>query len=183
MFVLSIDPGTSSLGMSIFTYNVVDGLLVFQHEHTTTFNVDVIAIEKYQDTIIERYGFKQGRILTCKDIMVSMLKTWNPDVVVCESPYMGRFPQAFAALVECMQALKLGVIEYNNTLPFVTYDPATIKQAVGVKGTSGDKTQMTAAVNRLYPDIKTNQLDEHGIDSICVGYTWFKQQQKRLSIE
>lgn len=103
--------------------------------------------------------------------------------VASECPYMGRFPQAYAALTECLTSIRSAVHDYDPTLVLHEIDPATVKMNVNVNGKSGDKQLMTNAVTEL---IKTGRilntglvniglLDEHAIDAIAVGYAHIRR--------
>lgn len=173
MFIyLSIDPGTNSLGITI---NGVDfRTKEKQVLHSTTVHIDKLAEIKYGDTIVLTHGLRYAKVHCCYEVVLKFLIDWNIQAVVSESPYMGRFPQAFGALVECVQAMRNAVFQYNPYLTFNTIDPATIKKSLGVKGNSGDKNAMTVAVgNMLNGSYDIQYLDEHAIDSIAVGHAWY----------
>lgn len=180
MYILSIDPGTKSLGISIldFTYfNVSPNELGFKLEilDTRTVNIENLAKLKY-GTLLDDHSLRELKVKACYDTIMKMVNTWTPAIVISEAPYMGRFPLAFGALVECLQAIRDAVRDYDVDLPFCSIDPATIKKQVGVKGNSGDKNAMTKAMFKLFPEQldKLEHLDEHAIDSLGVGYAWSK---------
>ncbi|BDH16589.1 MAG: hypothetical protein [Bacteriophage sp.] len=170
---LSIDPGTNSLGTTINGITTDNQWRVI---HSTTTNIDLLTKILYEDTIVKTHGMRLARMFTCEQVIYKFACDWNVNSVVSESPYMGRFPQAFSALVECMQSMRRGVYQYNPYTKFDVIDPSTIKKAVGVPGKSGDKNLMRLATQKLVGDyVNVDWLDEHSIDSICVGYTWFQQ--------
>jgi hypothetical protein len=87
---------------------------------------------------------------------------------------MGRFPQAFAALTECLTAIRRAVLRYDDFKPLLLVDPPTAKLAVGVKGKGSVKDDVKQGVlslrNLLNPDnIDIQNLDEHSIDAIAVA--------------
>ena len=86
---------------------------------------------------------------------------------------------AYAALVECLDAVRRAVIKYDETLSLTVIDPARVKKAIGVSGKSGDKTLVRAALSTmeaftLMTDISLDKLDEHAIDAIAVGLAFRK---------
>lgn len=176
MRILSIDPGTNFLGISIM--DVVVNESYYKPEldilHCASVNIESLANALYGETLVLNHGLRQAKVIACKELLTKMLNEWQPTVVAIESPYMGRFPQAFSALVECMQALKLAVIEYDVTLEINAYDPSTVKKAVGSAKISSDKNAVKTAMNKIFNDFNFEDLDEHAIDSLAVGYTCYK---------
>jgi hypothetical protein len=58
---------------------------------------------------------------------------------------------------------------------FDTIDPSTIKKSIGVKGNSGDKELMREAVRKITNNsVPVDIMDEHSIDSIAIGYAWYR---------
>lgn len=169
---LSIDPGTNSLGITI---NAVDFATKEKKiVHSTTAHIDKLAQMLYGDSLILTHGLRFAKMQACKDVIFKMACEWEIQAVVSESPYMGRFPQAFSALVECIQAMQNAILEYNPLLPFNLIDPATVKKAMGVKGNNGDKNAMRNAVATIMPaEFDINMFDEHAIDSMGVGHAFY----------
>ena len=73
------------------------------------------------------------------------------------------------------------VHEYNPYLCLEKIDPSSVKNAVGVKGNSGDKEAMTKAIagideiaSVLTTDIAT--MDNNAVDSIAVAYCSLKRE-------
>lgn len=168
---LSIDPGTSHMGMTVHGIDENHQWVVL-HSHS----VDIVSLTNhlYPESFIDHHGKRFAQMLTIQRVLRKMIEDWGVQTVVSESPYMGRFAQAFAALTECLLSMRYIIYEINPNLKFYTIDPATIKKAVGVSGKSGDKNLMKIAANNLvghYYDIQF--LDEHAIDSICIGNAWY----------
>lgn len=169
---LSIDPGTSHLGTTLNAITEDNQWCVL---HTTTTNVAALVYHKYPKHLIELYGERFFKSKVCEEVVYNFATAWQVNQIVSESPYMGRFPQAFAALTECLTMIKNAAYHHNPNVPLHLIDPATIKNHVGVKGNSGDKNKMTDAVARLTgTSYNLQHLDEHGIDSIAVGYAWYR---------
>lgn len=180
MYILSIDPGTKNLGISVLDltlHNVSTTEVGFNLEilDTRTVGIENLVKLKYS-ALMEERSLRELKVKACYDTILKMVDTWTPAIVISEAPYMGRFPTAFGALVECLQAVREAVMDYDVDLPFVSIDPATVKKMVGVKGNSGDKNAMTKALHKLFPDRLDllAHLDEHAIDSLGVGYAWSK---------
>lgn len=182
MYLLAIDPGTKMMGISVFELQSSPCGFTGKVVHSSTVNIELMAHHKHRYSIADEHGERLAKIECCKEIINSFLQAWGIRFVVSETPYMGRFPQAFGALVECMLAMKQAVLYYDNTIVFDGIDPSSVKNAVGVSGKSGDKNLMLKAVQRLVPYVDTNCLDEHAIDSIAVGITWVSRRYGGFTI-
>lgn len=171
-YYLSIDPGTNSLGLTINAVNFATKEKKIVHSYTA--HIDKLAQLLYGDSLVLTQGLRFAKMQVCRDVIFKMACEWEIQAVVSESPYMGRFPQAFSALVECIQAMHLGIMDYNSLMPFNLIDPATVKKAMGVKGNSGDKNAMRNAVANILPaEFDINYFDEHAIDSMGVGHAFY----------
>lgn len=169
---MSIDPGTSMLGTTINAITLDDQWVVL---HTTTTNVKALVQHYFSAHQLDLHGERFFKSRLCGQVIFKFAEHWNVNRIISESPYMGKFAQAFSALTECLSSIRNAAYENSHEYPLETIDPATIKNHVGVKGNSGDKEKMREAVRALvgrYIDVDT--LDEHAIDSIAVGYTWYR---------
>lgn len=175
--LLSIDPGSTNMGYTVFEVTSMDQPMNVLH--TGTLNVERLAKLMYGDSMMFYHGLRQAKMQICHEAVYKLLHAWEITYVVSESPYMSRFPQAYGALMECLMSIRQAVMRYYPELPLALVDPATVKLSVGVKGNSGDKNHMTEAVARLYGhQVNVNVLDEHAIDSIAVGHAWQKQENQ-----
>lgn len=169
--MLSIDPGTNHLGIAISNLS----LATKKMEVIEAYTVDINYVAKLYASHIELCrGQRSAKMYAVYYLVQNLLRSYPFSVVACESPYMGRFPAAFSALVECLANISTACQDYNQRLPLFLYDPATVKRALGVKGTSSDKNAVAQAVARC-PSIDTSQIylsycDEHTTDAIGVGH-------------
>lgn len=173
--ILSIDPGSYTMGVAISEYDFDAN--IFKVIDATTISLDKL-IDK-NSTLFQVHGEKVARLVTVESAISKMLFAWRPSVVVCESPYMGQFPQAFASLVECVSSVRRAVMRYVETLPLHVIDPATVKKNVGVSGKSGDKDKMSVAITKqsdlsFSTDVNVEELDEHSVDAVAVGYAYYR---------
>jgi Holliday junction resolvasome RuvABC endonuclease subunit len=110
-------------------------------------------------------------------LITQMIHDMQPDLVICESPYMDkRFPLSYMLLSLCSQAVQQAVKDYSTFIPFEFIDPASAKKGVGAKGNNGDKELMRQAVLScayITGGMDLTRLDEHTIDSIAIGYNGF----------
>ena len=168
--VLSIDPGSSNMG---YTFSMVS----YEHKTFTVIESGTINIEKvcglktmFETPKLQLISAHLGSVIT------QLLENYQPDVVICEAPYMGRFPHAYAVLVMCTQVIQYTVGAYDFTILFTMVEPSTVKKRVGVRGTSGDKDAIKSAlltIKTITLPANYNDLDEHAIDSIAIGYSEF----------
>ena len=171
--MVSIDPGTNTVGVAVSEFN---------NDMTKMVVVDAMTIDlqrlllRYEKTRAGIWGDRHAKLYILKDAIARYLDAWRPVVVCSESPYMGRFPQVYAALTEAMTALSAGLYTYDPSIRLATWEPSAVKLAMGVNGRSGDKELMRRAIT-LRPDIvmctPIELLDEHAVDAVCVGYTHF----------
>lgn len=169
MRILALDPGTNRTGVSIIDYDDNDGTpLVIMVE---TIKADRLSLQIQY--VIDVHGSRFARILSTGDRLRILLEMYQPDAVASESPYLGRFPQSFAALTEILTEFRRRLFEWEPSKTLHVIDPSTVKVFMGVKGTSPDKDLMTKALAKkalLYSEyINPNDLDEHSIDSLCVN--------------
>jgi Holliday junction resolvasome RuvABC endonuclease subunit len=173
--ILAIDPGSSTMGVAILDISPSDFKPTVMH--VTTVNVQAL-LTHYETTAL-MHGERIARLIAVEKTMYKLLSVWEPELVVSESPYMGRFPQAYAVLVDCLSAIRRALNSYDPTQMLHTIDPASIKKAVGVSGKSGDKEAMKRAVCALSdlnvdPDVDLTAIDEHSNDAIAAGYAQYK---------
>lgn len=168
--IVSFDPGTGSLGIAVLDYNAENKTHVVEYAATAPIDKQY----RKQLLLIEKFGDRIAKLQTVKEVVSSILNYWEPSLVASEAPYMGRFPQAYAALVECVDAIRKGTNEYDIFMPLKTIDPATVKKTLGVSGKSGDKTLILKALEKredlLFKEgVNLHSLDEHALDAIAVG--------------
>lgn len=169
---VSIDPGTTHMGMTVHGVTKDHQWHVL---HTCSVDIKTLTTHLYPEEWILHHGMRFCQMLTIQRTLRKMIEDWEVQSVVSESPYMGKFAQAFSALTECLLSMRMIIYEINPALRFDTIDPSTIKKSVGVSGRSGDKELMRAAAKRLVGDyIYIDHYDEHAVDSICIGYSWFR---------
>lgn len=170
--VMGIDPGTDTLGLSILDLNLIDCSIVIRQAMTVSGEKNSRRYAHYNET----YGDKAARLLAHEVFLTNAMQYWMPHSIISEAPFLGRFPAAFAALIECLNSIRNAVHQYDCSLPLLTVDPPTAKKAVGVvkKGSTKDDVKV-GIISMLGPKFKTDvnlaELDEHSIDSIAVAYS------------
>lgn len=172
--IMGVDPGTENLGMSLGVcdfmtpkYNIIDA---------STFDIKHL-IHKTNSYLTQYQSRNIAMYTAVYQLVYQAVHDLQPDLVICESPYMDRrFPLSYMLLSLCSQAVEQAVKDYSIFIPFEYIDPASAKKGVGVKGNNGDKNLMREAIlsNKLITgSIDLSLLDEHAIDSIGIGYNGF----------
>ena len=169
--IFAIDPGTDTLGTAVLDVDLLRGTISLIHAETFQGSRMCRGLVG----TIETHGERAAKLEAHRQQLFSMIHYFAPASVICESPYMGRFPQAYRALVECLLAIRDAVSGYDIAMSLDTVDPPTAKKAVGAPGKGGGKGAVRDAVlklkslqNRSGLDLKA--LDEHSIDAIAVGF-------------
>lgn len=169
--VFAIDPSSSSTGFVVLDVNLVDWSIAVVYAQTY-YRTHMLKSMRWQ---AEVYGEMETAVIGYGRAVSELLTIWRPSTVICESPYLGRLPQAFRALTMVQTSIRDAVYRYDHTLNLDLIDPASVKKYMGVSGKSNDKSLMTTALlNTALPLTYANgvsplELDEHCIDAICVG--------------
>lgn len=172
--IVGIDPGTSTLGISVIEVDSSGNLSLVWCETIKGARF----LKKYPD-LEEVHGSRFTRLYGYKHWLYEFFQNWQPNAVVCEANFMGRFPAAYAALTESVMVIREAALMYDVNISFTTIDPPSVKVSVGVPGKSKDKELVRQAIRNLplkytLPQRLPN-LDEHSCDSIAVGYWRAKQ--------
>lgn len=171
MRILGIDPGTNTLGVAVIDLDLATKQMTAVLG--TTFSGNHLAGNF--DYIAEVYGDRAAKLRGHEDNLYYFMHEIQPHCVIAESPYMGRFPQAFSALVECVNSVYRAVLRYNRTMPLLMIDPPSVKKSVGMMGRLAGKEPVRIAVSKLThlqfaPGFTLDSLDEHGVDALAVAY-------------
>lgn len=175
--ILSIDPGSDTLGIAMIDVDLQHFTATLTHANTIYAGKAI----RHHDFVVETFGERQARLNHHAANLRRYLYSAYPHCVVSEAPYMGRFPQAFETLVECLYMLRGVVAEYDPSLCMETIDAPTAKKVVGAPGKRPkgmDKNDYKETVRtgilglgklRLAPGVDIWRYDEHAIDAIAVG--------------
>lgn len=178
--IVSIDTGSINLGVaySIFDYQTGIQQVMF----ATTFKIQ--SVVKHNNCNI--YDDSTNTLKNTNavfNLILSVCQTYNPDVVVAEAAFLGSFANAFASLSVILNAIESACFVYDYDVGYATIDPPTVKNSVGVTGRSSDKDDMRRAV-QAHPSINLGTidlslLDEHAVDAIAIGYSYYALTTRR----
>lgn len=170
--VLGIDPGSAHLGVAVYTLDLKTKEIV----SVNAFTIDALKSKYFNKQEVKLFGEKIVRIRSMVSEMQEVLHEYRPGLVVFESPFFNRFtPSAYGALKELLIALKLSLLDYNQSIPMADVDPPSAKKAIGAKG-NAKKEDMTDALKLHVKKqgipllVEIDDLDEHSIDACAIGY-------------
>ncbi len=174
--VASFDPGSSNLGQALLEHGFKNEGVAVKTAYTSVLR------DTHPDYSMfgELHGSRVVRLMIMRDLILDFLRTHRPHAVIVESNYLGRFATSFAALVECVAVIRSALFEYDPFIPLYMVDPTTVKTNVGMKKIKGtDKEDVRRVlVSRpdvVWGDVDHNQLDEHSIDAVAIGYYFLTQ--------
>ncbi len=172
--IVGVDPGTDTLGAATLDVYLGTGQVCLVE--VRTFSGEQLARD-YRDVEII-HGARVARLLAHEDNLYGYFCYTQPHCIISESPYLGRFPQAYAALTDCISSIRRAVMRYSAFMPLLLIDPPTVKLAVGVKGRGTTKDDVKQGLKQLIASGKLDNpfqvdidaLDEHSVDAIVVAY-------------
>lgn len=172
--IMGVDPGTKNLGLSLGVCDFNSPKYIIEFGET----IDVAYLTYKTNSYLTEYQSRNIAMYTAVyNVTYRMVHELQPDLVICESPYMDkRFPLSYMLLSLCSQAVQQAVKDYSIFIPFEFIDPASAKKGVGAKGNCGDKVLMQHAVlnnAHITSLFDMSLFDEHTIDSIAIGYNGF----------
>lgn len=184
--IVGLDPGTETLGVAVLDVDLASWKIV--SSSAQTYRGSKLAKKSFW--IEQVHGARTNRILAHEANLFELFCQLQPFEVACESPYSDRkFPQSFGALVEILSSIRRAAMRYDAWRPVYLIDPATVKNAVGVKGNKGGpegKALMQKAVLTMCAELNYSgqvpleQLDEHSIDALAVAYCRYKSLKQEL---
>lgn len=182
--IMGIDPGTDTLGVSLVEIDIKAETVHLVHAETFHGRKGVSLYKDYSN----EFGDRRAKFRYNKEKLVSFLNWAQPNIIISESPYMGRFANAFEALVQCLEMLRATVHNYDPSLQLQTIDPSSVKKAVGAPGKTkkgGQKDLVKQGVMGLTKLINETKwpldcYDEHTIDAIAVACYQVNQLYKDI---
>lgn len=179
--IVGVDPGSTTLGIAVLDLYLED--FSIELVDARTFNA-ARGISHYQ-TVTDFHGDRMARLHSLQDSLYGYLACFRPQGFASESPYMGRFANAFRALTECLLVIQQTAYVYDPRMRVHLIDPMTVKAAVGIvaKGYRNKaalaKEHVREAVLKLPlrnpGNFNMEAFDEHSIDAIAVAIARIKQ--------
>lgn len=174
--IVGIDPGTDTVGFSLYSYSPVAHCVV-RSAATTLRGSKMIKYDPYVDV----HGERARRISAIRETLAQMFLMHSPIAVVCEHPFYNQaMPGAFEPLVEGVGAVRGALFDYDPTMRVIPVDPSSAKKAIGASG-GAKKDAMQVALFSIANTIAFDpnvfgqhlfELDEHSVDALAIG-KWF----------
>jgi hypothetical protein len=173
--IVGIDPGTDTLGASVLDVDLATREVLLLESNT----FEGARLAQNYSNVAAVHGDRLARLIAHEDNLYGYFVYLQPHSVIAESPFLRKFPQAFAALTECISHIRRAVLRYDPFMPFLQIDPPTVKLAAGVKHKGSTKDDVKRGLQQLIANgsilnpnaIDIEALDEHSVDSIMVAYT------------
>lgn len=172
--VVAIDPGSFKCGYC-------EMLIDFQTREILSVTANTIKVESLRDDTglwDDLISPATQRYYKLRNELIRRFEAFQPHYVVYEGPFMNKFqPSAYGPLVSLMTVAHDAVMHYNLSVPFITFQPQVVKKSVGIAGKKG-KEVVIAALRKVEAitavlQVDLDSLDDNGVDSIAVGYTFF----------
>lgn len=169
--LLGIDPGTDTIGFSIFKLTIDDLKIV----SVTSWTEKVSRFLDEDSFEVQVHSAKYGRINIISEKVKLILDTFKPLVVACEAPFFNRLrPNAYGPLIETVFTIQKTLSFWDHYKPLYMHDPPSVKKSVGSKKEKGeDNKEAVKRAIKLIAELKMvnfDLLDEHSIDATAVAY-------------
>lgn len=179
--LVAIDPGSTKCGFAVFVINL-------KEKKIKSIIADTIMVESlandtgFHDECVPAATLRYYKL---RNEITRRLTTLHPSYIAYEGPFMNTFnPNAYAPLVSVMTLVRDAVLDYNLSIPFFVYQPQVVKMTLNVAGKKG-KEVVVAALRKVQQvmdvlEVDLDSLDDNGVDSIVVGYTFFLREIEKL---
>lgn len=171
-----LDPGINHLGCSVIelggTFNVLECHLV---NNNRTFTKE----EKALELVI---GSRAVKVINIIKKTTEIIEQYGIEDVIIEAPfYSALTPVAYGSLLEVIMAIKYTLI-IPRGLTLTLIEPTVIKRVFANKGNANKLVMREFLTSRVASgeiglSYNIDNLSEHEIDSIAVGYTYWKSKQ------
>lgn len=154
MIILGIDPGTSSIGYSIFVTNNPPRLL-----HAGVLRLERIA--------------PRDRLFTLHTHIKQLISKWEPKTLAIEKLFFAKNTKTALAVSESRGALLLTAALASITV--FEYTPLEIKKAVTGDGRA-DKAAVEKMLRLVLPDAAKFKTQDDMFDAIAVAYACYLKE-------
>lgn len=174
---ISLDPGINFTGISVIDvsndFTVIETHLV---KNNRAFTPEEKIIEKSQ-------GPRAVKLLTIINKFKNLLSRFDIDMIVIEAPFYNALtPQAYGSLLEVVFGLKYSILVPMD-LKYHLIEPTLVKKLFALHGMAKKEVMRQflvakVASGEIKMDKPVDELSEHEIDSVAIGYVhWLTNQQ------
>lgn len=181
--IMSIDPASGSMGLTISEYNLATQQLhLIESQTINTHKLLTTDVAELYPNVAPNFV----RLLLISKLLEKTIITYDPHVLVHEATYCNpRLVTAFRSLTRFEMMIQTLCLNMPFRLPVKVFEATKIKKCVGAKG--GDKNLVKYGVldlmnsGEIIPhNINITLLDEHAIDSIAIGYTYASELKQNI---
>lgn len=174
---ISIDPGLNFCGISIIHFRKTD------QENGEFRVIDTILVKnarKFTDeekALENKLGNRAVKVISIVNTIRWLLDKYDIDAIVIEAPFYNALtPMAYGSLLEIIFAIKYSIV-VNTDLKFKLIEPLAIKKIFTniSQATKEDMKKFLLAKKKdksIILDKEVEELSEHEIDSIAVGFVY-----------
>lgn len=181
--IISIDPGVTACGVSVVSYNNSKFKV-----HETVNVKGTLKLRGEHQIVASKYSERTGKIHRIVTVIKEFIEKYGKvDKIILEAPFYNRTrPQAFASLLEVIFAIKY-LLAFSLGLQLCVLAPMAIKKVWTDVGNCGKDLMEEHFFKKIKSKemlIDKNNVDlaiitEHQIDSVAVGYSYFKLKELR----
>ncbi len=161
MVILGIDPGTSSIGYSLFETHTPPRLL-----HAGVFRLERVAPGK--------------RLLTLHTGMTALIREWHPETLAIEKLFFAKNTKTALAVSESRGALLLTAALAGITV--FEYTPLEIKKTVTGNGRA-DKAAVEKMLRLVLPDAAKLKTQDDTFDAIAAAYCCYLKEFRNSRVK
>lgn len=181
--ILSIDPASGSMGLTISEYDLeTKQLNLLESKTINTDRLLTVDIQSQYSNVAPNFV----RLHLISKLIEEKIREYDPHVLVHEATYCNpRLVTAFRSLTRFEMMVQSLCLNMPFRLPVKIIEATKIKKCVGAKG--GDKNLVKCGILHLIErgiilphQINIDSLDEHAIDSIAIGYTYAVELSKMI---
>lgn len=173
---ISLDPGINFTGMSVI--DPVNGFAVIEThivKNNRAFTPDEKIVERSQ-------GPRAVKLLAIINRFKSLLDRFDIGMIIIEAPFYNALtPQAYGSLLEVIFGLKYSVLVPMD-LQYRLIEPTLVKKMFALHGMAKKEVMRQflvakVAAKEIKMDKPVDELTEHEIDSVAIGYVhWLTNQ-------
>lgn len=170
--VVSIDPGTDTMGVALLGLNPV----TLGQRFIDAFTWRGSFVDYNYRQMLPEGNDRDARLLGLQHRLYPYLASVQPHLVVFEDNYLKHSPKSYKALIEAVMCIKQAIWLYNPYIPFYSVKPMQAKAQVGGMPPRGQKATKDLVLEGLrhytplaVPHERLNLLDEHSVDAIAIG--------------
>ena len=156
MRMMSVDPGTTTCGVAIWTLNDR-----FAITDLTSYTIVIPAAMPLEQ-----------RLATLNNLIREIVRELKPLHLAHEAGFINRFrPQAYGPIYAAIYLIRNAYMDIMGVDGLFSYPPKTVKAAVATGGAGKDEMLEAAYSIKEIEVFLTGAESEHAIDAILIGYT------------